>query len=427
MAKIDAIELKYKLDKNLIDFAEHFPKNYPSISEYVNTIDLFNETIKFVSEIIFIETSDFNRKTIDGALNEIYKNILSIIKVNDDFGADPYILLKNINSALEYIKYIFANYYNSMKSVENVNFKKLTGNNRLENNLDNEIDENIKRISGSVSRIENSDKILSALQGAMDRVGADIQRVRDERAIEAAEHSERLATVEDLIKTLHGHEETAQAVLKNAEEAFATATRQGLAKAFSDQEKKQSEALRTWIAVLLGALIVGGALGAFHFQEVREILGNKDLSDLRVVLYLLVSALFLAGPVWFAWLATKQIGQRFRLAQDYAFKAAVASAYLGYREEVKQIDQVAQNNALEQRLMASVLSRFDEQPLRLIDDAAHGSPAAEVLEKFLGATGKAADTVSEAAGKVTSTVGKAVDVVKDAKTKSGDAGAGDKP
>ena len=82
--------------------------------------------------------------------------------------------------------------------------------------------------------------------------------------------------------------------------------------------------------------------------------------------------------MWFAWLATKQIGQRFRLAEDYAFKASVSRAYEGYRREAENIDP-----AFVSRLFASALSRLDEQPLRLVETATHGSPWHELASSDL--------------------------------------------
>ena len=96
----------------------------------------------------------------------------------------------------------------------------------------------------------------------------------------------------------------------------------------------------------------------------------------------LLSFLTIGGPLWFSWLATKQIGQRFRLAEDYAFKASVAKAYEGYRREAARIDEV-----FEARLFSAALSRLEEAPLRLVEGATHGSPWHELIssQAFLSA------------------------------------------
>lgn len=84
--------------------------------------------------------------------------------------------------------------------------------------------------------------------------------------------------------------------------------------------------------------------------------------------------LSVGAPIWFAWLSTKQIGQRFRLSEDYAFKASISKAYEGYRREAHRIDP-----ALESQLLRSALSRLDEQPLRLVESASYGSPWHELM------------------------------------------------
>lgn len=82
------------------------------------------------------------------------------------------------------------------------------------------------------------------------------------------------------------------------------------------------------------------------------------------------------APLWFAWLATKQISQRFKLAEDYDFKASVAKAYEGYKKEAAKIDE-----EFEARLFNVALTRLEEAPLRLVNSVNHGSPTHEVIEK----------------------------------------------
>jgi len=89
----------------------------------------------------------------------------------------------------------------------------------------------------------------------------------------------------------------------------------------------------------------------------------------KVVVNILLSVLSVGASVWFAWLSTKQIGQRFRLSEDYGFKASIATAYEGYRREAARIDK-----DLEIELLRSALAHLDELPLRLVEEESHGSP-----------------------------------------------------
>ncbi|WKL56750.1 hypothetical protein Q1W73_13885 [Asticcacaulis sp. ZE23SCel15] len=88
-----------------------------------------------------------------------------------------------------------------------------------------------------------------------------------------------------------------------------------------------------------------------------------------------MSILSIAAPVWFAWLSTRQIGQRFKLAEDYGFKAAVAQAYEGYRKEAVRLDP-----QLEARLFGSALDRLEEPPSRFLPHVDHNSPYEALLE-----------------------------------------------
>jgi hypothetical protein len=89
----------------------------------------------------------------------------------------------------------------------------------------------------------------------------------------------------------------------------------------------------------------------------------------------IISILSVGAPIWFAWIATKQIGQRFKLSEDYGFKSSVAKAYEGYKKEASRIDE-----KLEHRLFSSALTRLEEAPLRLMDGKTHGSPWHEIFE-----------------------------------------------
>lgn len=85
-----------------------------------------------------------------------------------------------------------------------------------------------------------------------------------------------------------------------------------------------------------------------------------DVRHGEIWLHIILSIVSVGAPLWFAWLATKQIGQRFRLAKDYSYKASVAKAYEGYRREAARIDEDFEN-----RLFDSALTRLEEAPLGL--------------------------------------------------------------
>ena len=161
----------------------------------------------------------------------------------------------------------------------------------------------------------------------------------------------------------------AEAVLVRCETAYSAATSVGLAAAFSERSNELAKSMWFWIAGLVAALAAGSYLGSNQLGALSEIFRAREASGSEIVLNVLRSILSVGAPVWFAWLSTKQIGQRFRLAEDYGFKASISRAYEGFRREAARFDQ-----DMEAKLLGSALARLDELPLRLVEEKSHGSP-----------------------------------------------------
>lgn len=167
-------------------------------------------------------------------------------------------------------------------------------------------------------------------------------------------------------------------VVKKADAAYSAATSQGLAAAFAERSKELASSMLIWVIALLASLACASFFGSTQLARLSELIKTPGASDAAIVVNLFLSVLSVGAPVWFAWLSTKQIGQRFRLSEDYAFKASVSKAYEGYRREAAAIDP-----ELQVQLLKSALARLDEQPLRFVEPETHGSPWQEALSSDL--------------------------------------------
>lgn len=172
-----------------------------------------------------------------------------------------------------------------------------------------------------------------------------------------------------IMASLRNSEKEANKVIDAANKAYQSGMNVGLAKSFSERAKQLTESIPKWVVILVGSLAIGGLIGHFQLKKLGELLTQPSISFSLTAIHFTLSILSVGGAVWLAWLSTKQIGQRFRLAEDYAFKAAISSAYEGYRKEASTVSK-----ELEVRLLESALSRFDEQPLRWVENVSHGSP-----------------------------------------------------
>jgi hypothetical protein len=192
----------------------------------------------------------------------------------------------------------------------------------------------------------------------------------------------------------------AEKLIAQCDEAYRTTTSKGLAAAFDERAGKLESSVKLWVLGLIGALTIGSYLGATRLRALTKLLAATNPNWTPIVLQALLSTLAIGAPIWFAWLATKQVGQNFRLSEDYAFKASVAKAYEGYRREAARIDPT-----FEARLFSSALTRLEEAPLRLVEPNPHNSPWQEAL---------ASNNVQKTIDAIPELRDKAVELIRDA-------------
>jgi len=192
---------------------------------------------------------------------------------------------------------------------------------------------------------------------------------------------EHLKTIEnntsksfDYERVMNHLKEEAEKTMSQCEEAYRASTTRGLASAFDQRAIRHGWSMLGWVLGLVLALVAGALAGEERVKMLSSVLSAPQASAGAIVMQALLLLASVGAPVWFAWLATKQIGQRFRLAEDYSFKASVAKAYEGYRKEAARI-----HPEFESRLFDSALSRLEEPPLRLVESETHGSPWHELI------------------------------------------------
>ena len=223
----------------------------------------------------------------------------------------------------------------------------------------------IQQIESAHAVAEDLPVDLQALAEAREK----LSKAAAEGAVAAEKVKEaRDASAQELERMKSAYEEAAKLV-KQCEAAYHITTTKGLAGAFDQRAAKLSWSMWTWVGGLIVALGLGSMIGAHRLEVLSVALQMPEPNWGGVAIQAALSFLSVGAPLWFAWLATKQIGQRFRLAEDYAFKASVAKAYEGYRKEAARIDP-----EFEARLFGSALTRLDEAPLRLVETGSHGRP-----------------------------------------------------
>lgn len=229
----------------------------------------------------------------------------------------------------------------------------------------NTLGEMVERIEKAYNAADQLPADLESLEEARKKIESSVDiSLKFQSKIE--DINKRIESIKERMEKINTE---ANAVLKNCQTAYAASTSVGLAAAFSERSVSLSRSMWFWIGGLIAALVAGSFLGSGQLRALSELLKVPDASAAVIILNLLLSIVSVGAPIWFAWLATKQIGQRFRLSEDYAFKASIARAYEGFRREAARFDK-----DMEAKLLHSALTRLDELPLRLVETTTHGSP-----------------------------------------------------
>lgn len=266
-----------------------------------------------------------------------------------------------------------------------------------------EMVDRIEQAHSTADRLPTDLESLSEARKAVSKLVREVTRDRD-RVSEVRGRGEEAEAV------LNQSAAEAKAVLVRCETAYSAATSVGLAAAFSERSRELATSMWFWIIGLVVALAAGSYLGSDQLRGLSEILTSTEASGSVIMLNVVLSILSVGAPVWFAWLSTKQIGQRFRLAEDYAFKASISRAYEGFRREAARFDQ-----DMEAKLLGSALARLDELPLRLVEEKSHGSPWHELASSDV--VKRAMNEIPGFAGQIKDLADKAIAVAASSKAR----------
>jgi hypothetical protein len=214
-----------------------------------------------------------------------------------------------------------------------------------------------------------SEEVLDSIQSRAGTAWSEVQ-VKSENALDELQKK-----VQASLQSMKVKEDIAEKLIAKCEEAYHIATTKGLAGAFDQKAASLGKSMQLWVAGLATALIAGSIIGSNRLSSLAAEFRAENPNWPAIIAQMLLAVLGVGAPLWFSWLATKQIGQRFRLSEDYAFKASVAKAYEGYRKEAAVLDPEFQAT-----LFRSALTRLDEAPLRLVEVEQHGSPWSELLK-----------------------------------------------
>jgi len=237
----------------------------------------------------------------------------------------------------------------------------------------------------NVDEIKAQIAVITAAHQAAEQLPADLEELKAARIRVGATNEQaitdghkitvKLEEISKLLDLARDASAEADGYAIKSSEAYRFTTSHGLAASFDGRAKSLASSMWVWVGGLFAALLGVAFIGHNRVAALTAIVSVAEPHWGTVAINLVLSVVSVGAPMWFAWVATKQIGQRFRLSEDYGFKASVAKAYEGYRREAISIDK-----AFEAQLFGIALDRLREAPLRLVEEHSHGSPWHELFE-----------------------------------------------
>ncbi|WP_155416889.1 hypothetical protein [Chromobacterium violaceum] len=219
---------------------------------------------------------------------------------------------------------------------------------------------------------EHAAAVQRALHAEMVLQNAKEKVIELESKIEKTDQA--AVKVEGLLNSLITSEGRANEVVDRCEHAMRGATSVGLASSFNIRAESSQKSAYVWVSVLIASLLCGAVFGMVQVDHLVGLAG-KDVSVSYFWLRAGLAVMSFAAPIWMGWVATKQLSERFRISEDYSYKAAVSMAYEGYSKEADILGW--QHRKV---LFETALETISQHPLRLLNHKIHGSPWHEALD-----------------------------------------------
>jgi len=364
-----------------------------------NQVHLSKEHISYILSNQISKLESYGEKEVTkGFSNTINSHIEKIDLLNTTsksyFTNNAQYLLHSVPGILHTLQVIFSDVDYELFSYENIQDKKLLPRGlavRLRSasaNLD-KIDESSDDLKGKIEVINEAHEaaeslptdlaslkeakrelasLISAASNEFDKAKKQLTSLKEETIVLKNEAKKSTEEVELLKEQASFSANEASKLVEECDDALQITTTQGLAAGFDQKAKELKRSIWVWIVGLLIALGAGALIGAERVDAFTQVLEN-ELTAGQAILHTVMSIFSIGGPLWLAWISTQQINQRFKLSEDYYYKATVAKSFTGFKKFAERFDP-----STEERLFNSTLDRLDEMPLRLIEGKDYNSP-----------------------------------------------------
>lgn len=369
----------YGVSKESRTFAEIFGGRAPALDRndlYSMTYSLAERIEKWGSGATLSEDDINSFEAIDGNFNHLKSHVIPNLYADAPFSIA---YVSTISGFEAIFNEVASNQWDVIEDEEMMPsrlLKKLTSQSARYESIVKHLDD----LEGKVKRINDAHE-------AADNFPADLVQIREWHT-ELTQIKKNAGALGDSIQQLAKQSQEANAEINSAvndanalvtqlKELHRVGTSTTLAGAFQGKANSLVFSLWSWVVILAIALFGIFFLGHDRIADISKYMASEKVNWDGVWINVVLTVLSVSPAIWLGWLASKQISQRFKLAEDYAYKASISNAYEGYRREAVGMDKEFQA-----RLFGTALTRLEEIPIRLVDHAHHASPLHEFFNSI---------------------------------------------
>lgn len=249
---------------------------------------------------------------------------------------------------------------------------------------------------------DNATQLLTEVRTTKGTVEANAEAVSV--ALTTAEASagltkslaDKASTIETRIKDYEGRlanlEDRCANQLKTIEGLLPGAASAGLAHAFDERRQTFLAPQRKWENWFIGSVSALVVLATFSFLE-RYFVAHTPILD-EALLYWVFRIPVAGALVWLAIHSSHEAALAKRLEEDYGYKSAVASSFMGFHKQMSEVGAAAASNAPLTKLFDDTLATIASPPGRIYDQhkltaslADELSGAAKAMRDVINSTG----------------------------------------
>jgi hypothetical protein len=213
---------------------------------------------------------------------------------------------------------------------------------------------------------------VRTIKSSVDTESAEIETAKEEAqqssaalktlAEKASSTEERITAYE---KRLTEMDLQHQEKLKSITELLPGATSAGLAHAFHARAQTFHKPQKFWQWIFIGSVLINvviAAVGLWHFMHTGVAPSYDELWRLLLTRFPVAGFL-----IWLAIHAGREAALAKRLEEDYGYKAAVASSFLGFNQQMLQISAEANKDTPLAKLCTDTLNTIATPPGRIYE------------------------------------------------------------